>query len=293
MVQNAAEHPDFDVSWDKKHGYQTKSVLCYPVRNRDERLKGVLQVINKEDGEHFDQADLNVAAACAAQIGVAIETVDLVQELSEAFESFARTLVTTIEAKHPLTAGHSHRVTEYSLMLGERIGLPANELELLKYACLLHDVGKIGVPDRILTKCGAFEPDERALMNRHAEWTHRILEQIRMPRALKDISKMAACHHEKIDGSGYPYALKGEEIPFYSRIISVGDVFDALTSKRDYPKYDGSKKFGVDSMPMNKAFDILKRGQNSHFDSELIEITLSARTDLETLWHELHNTAEV
>lgn len=288
IVNDASNHPDFDVSWDRKHGYCTKNVLCYPVHNRDEQLKGVLQVINKIPAGNFEAADKDLAAACAAQIGVALETYDLVTELSQAFESFAHTLVKTIEAKHPLTAGHSHRVTEYSLLLGNEIGMSDTELELLKYAGLLHDVGKIGVPDIILTKKGFFEPDERILMNKHAEWTFRILDEILMPRNLKDISKMAACHHEKMDGSGYPYSLKGEKIPYFSRIIAVGDVFDALTSRRDYPKYDQNDTFGFNPLTMEKAFNILKRDKNTHFDPEILDKALYARDGLESLWIELH-----
>jgi len=292
IVNDASKHPDFDVSWDKKTGYSTKSVLCYPVMNRDEQLKGVLQIINKLSDSGFIDSDVNLAAVCAAQIGGALETYDLLTELSRAFESFARTLATAIEAKHPLTAGHSHRVTEYSLLLGRELGLTDNELEVLNYAGLLHDVGKIGVPDQVLTKKGFFEPAEREMMNRHADWTYRILEQIAMPRALKDISKMAACHHEKMDGTGYPYNYKGEKIPYFSRIIAVGDVFDALTSRRDYPKYDKDKTFGFDPLSMDKAFTILDRDKGSHFDPEILDTALSARSGLEHLWRELHSVGE-
>lgn len=279
LVDDAHTDPDFDGSWDEQSGYRTSSVMCYPVRNRKGELKGVLQAINKQEGA-FGKDDEELAAALAAQLGVALETGELLEELKGAFESFARTLARAVEAKHPLTAGHSLRVTEYSLLLGRHLGLPKAELEVLKYACLLHDIGKIGVPDRILTKQGRFDPEERELMNRHATWTHRILSEIRLPRHLLEVTRVAASHHERIDGLGYPHGLKGNAIPFLSRIIAVCDVFDALTSRRDYSKYDGSTVFSLDPFPLDKAFAILERDQGTFFDPQVVGAALAAKEEL-------------
>ena len=209
-------------------------------------------------------------------------------ELEQAFESFIRTLATTIDAKHKLTAGHSTRVTEYALFLGQFFNLSDEELEVLKYAGLLHDIGKIGIPDAVLTKCGRFTPEERAIMNEHAVWTDNIVGKIRLPRNLKEVPRMAACHHEKMDGTGYPYGLKKDEIPFFARLLAVGDVFDALTSKRDYPKYDKDQELGLDAMSMDRAFSILEKDQNTHFDPDIIKIVLEKRPELEKLWQRLH-----
>ncbi|MBF0565832.1 MAG: HD-GYP domain-containing protein [Nitrospirae bacterium] len=212
----------------------------------------------------------------------------LIFELEQAFESFARTLVTTIDAKHRLTAGHSERVTEYALFIGDKMGFSDEQMEVLKYAGLLHDIGKIGVPDAVLTKNGAFSPDERLKMNEHATWTWQILSVIRLPRNLREIPKMAACHHEKMDGTGYPYGLKGDDIPFFSRILAVSDVFDALTSRRDYPKYDREKILSTDPMSMEMAFSILTKDQNIHFDPTVVSVVLNHRTEFETMWQYLH-----
>ncbi len=212
----------------------------------------------------------------------------LVSELEQAFESFIRTLVTVIEAKHNNTAGHSNRVTEYVLFLGANLGLKNDELEVLKYAGLLHDIGKIGIPDSVLTKNGRFTPEERNTMNQHSVWTKKILDGIRLPRSLKTVPMIAACHHEKIDGTGYPFNVKGDEIPFFSRIIAVGDVFDALTSKRDYPKYDKDEDLSFDPMSMDRCFRILDEDRDVHFDPEVVNIALKYRKDFEELWLELH-----
>mgnify|MGYP001557414499 CR=1 FL=1 len=218
-----------------------------------------------------------------------VENYELVMELGQAFESFVRALTTTVDAKHPITAGHSNRVTEYSLFLGKRLGLSDNDLEVLKYAALLHDIGKIGVPDAVLTKKGRFTPEERLIMNEHSVWTFKILNNMRLPQMLKNVPKMAACHHEKMDGTGYPYGLKGRKIPKYSKILAVGDVFDALTSLRDYPKYDGKQTMGLEAMPMEKALSILDKDKESHFDPEIVTLVIKEEKQMAALWEKFHN----
>ncbi|MBF0457325.1 MAG: HD-GYP domain-containing protein [Nitrospirae bacterium] len=209
-------------------------------------------------------------------------------ELELAFESFIRTLVTTIDAKHKFTAGHSARVTEYVLFLGNKMGFSFEDMEVLKYAGLLHDIGKIGIPDAVLTKNGPFSPEERLIMNGHPALTGRILSGIRLPRNLREVPHMAECHHEKMDGTGYPYGLKGEDIPFFSRILAVGDVFDALTSRRDYPKYIDGKTLSAEPMSLYMAFAILAKDQNIHFDPTVVSVVLNHRTEFETMYQYLH-----
>lgn len=217
------------------------------------------------------------------------ENYQLIMELGQSFESFVRALSIAVDAKHPLTAGHSNRVTEYSMFLGNSIGLSEDELELLKYSALLHDIGKIGVPDAILTKKGRFTDEEREVMNTHASWTYRIINDINLPKALARVPDIASSHHEKLDGTGYPNGLTGTKIHFFSRILAVSDVFDALTSLRDYPKYDGEKSFSPDPMSMNRAFSILKNDSGSHFDPEVVTIILKERPCFEDLWAHLYS----
>ncbi len=217
------------------------------------------------------------------------ENYELMMELGQAFESFVRALSTAVDAKHPITAGHSHRVTEYSLLLGRHLDLDDNHLELLKYTGLLHDIGKIGVPDVVLTKKGRFTPQEREIMNEHSLWTFRIIDGISLPKILKELPRIAACHHEKLDGTGYPYRLVGESIPFFARILAVGDVFDALTSRRDYPKYDGAKTLGFDPMTMDRVFSILDKDKGSHFDPAVVDTAIKKESELKKLWEFLHD----
>ena len=216
------------------------------------------------------------------------ENYQLVGQLGQAFESFVRALSTAVDAKHPFTAGHSHRVTEYSIHLGKKFGLSDADLEELKYTALLHDIGKIGVPDAVLTKKGRFSPDEREIMNEHPVWTRKIIDDISLPPSFKNVPKVASSHHEKLDGNGYPYGLKGDKIPLFSRILAVSDVFDALTSLRDYPKYDGSITMSADPMPLDKAFSILEKDSGTHFDPEVVTVALNEELTLTDLWQQLY-----
>ncbi|MBN2645564.1 MAG: HD domain-containing protein [Desulfuromonadaceae bacterium] len=292
LVEDVHSHPDFDGSWDAKLGYQTRNILSYPVLNRKQELKGVLQMINKLGGPFQDQ-DLSLAAVCAAQIGVALENRQLFDELREGFESFIRTLTATIDAKHPLTAGHSSRVTEYALFLGRHLGLDEVSREILKYAALLHDVGKISVPDRILTKNGFFTEEELKVMQGHPRWSGHILEQMLLPRHLKSLPQIAASHHERIDGTGYPQGLDVSQIPLLARVIAVADVFDALTSRRDYPKYDadGETNLGHNPLAIEKAFSVMEHGAGTQLDARIVELAVRERAGLTELCARLHHPA--
>ncbi len=293
LVHDVAAHPDFDSSWDDKLGYKTKTVLCYPVSNRSGDLKGVLQMINKND-DLFNAQDLELAEVCAAQVGVALENFQLIEELRQGFESFIRTLVETIDAKHKLTAGHSHRVTEYSLFLARQLGLDDAGLDVLKYAALLHDLGKIAVPDSVLTKNGRFTAEELAIMQSHSLWTGRILGRMHLPRNLTQLPEIASSHHERIDGGGYPQGLANGAIPYLAKIIAVADVFDALSSRRDYPKYDEKSPdaIGCGPLALERVFDIMQHNAGVQLDDELVTVFLHHRHEIEQLWHDLHAEEE-
>lgn len=281
-VEDAWDLPYFDRSFDLKHGYRTRSVLCMPVSSRHQERVGVLQVLNKRIAPRFDQHDEEILTALAAHVAIAFENSFLLDELHKSFESSVRTLSAMVDARHPLTAGHSQRVTEYALVIGREIGLGTGEMEVLKYAALLHDIGKIAISDLILLKHGAFTPEERAEMNTHPVRTRCILENFLFPRHLADVPTVASHHHERVDGSGYPYGLTGEEIPLNSRILALADVFDALTSHRDYDKYCGNETLTRDPMPLNKVVDLVKNDAGSHFDPDVVEAFLRCLPNLLT-----------
>lgn len=155
------------------------------------------------------------------------------RENKELFMSSIRMLAAAIDAKDPYTRGHSERVKDYSLVIGRSLGYSAAELERLEIAALLHDVGKIGIDDRILRKPTNLTPDEFEIMKTHPDKGAAILAQIEQ---LRDIIPGMRAHHENYDGSGYPQGLKGEEIPVLGRVITVADTFDAMTTDRPYQK---------------------------------------------------------
>jgi putative nucleotidyltransferase with HDIG domain len=140
-------------------------------------------------------------------------------------------LARTIDANSPWTAGHSERVTHVSLMLGERLGLSAGNLDTLYRGGLLHDIGKIAIPAAILNKAGALTDQELAIIQQHPSTGARILSPI---GAYRDTIPIVLSHHERLDGSGYPEALVGDQIPLLARVAAVADVYDALSSPRPY-----------------------------------------------------------
>jgi len=274
-TKDAWKLPYFNREFDLKNNFRTKSVLCMPITSRSGKRIGVIQVINKIEGKYFKKDDEKLLNGLVAQVAIALENSFLMDELEASFESSIRTLSATVDAKHPLTAGHSLRVTEYALLIAKEMNLDKTEQETIKYAALLHDIGKIGIKDNVLLKDGPFSPEEREQMNIHPAKTKTILEKFHFPESLKSVPTIAAYHHEKVNGEGYPEALKGDDLPLGSKILAVADVFDALTSPRDYPKYDGSEEMSYKPMPLAKVVSILKKDSGTHFDADIVNIFLS------------------
>jgi putative two-component system response regulator len=163
------------------------------------------------------------------------------------------------------TGQHIRRISYYSKLLAQLIGLPESEQNIIFYASPLHDVGKVGIPDNILKKPGPLTPEEFEIMKLHTIMGGRILTSQPKFITLQAGKIIAEQHHEKWDGSGYPYGLKGEEIHIYARIVAVCDVFDAITSDRVYRP----------AFSIEQAIDIMKKGRESHFDPQLLDIFLN------------------
>lgn len=160
------------------------------------------------------------------------------------------------------TGMHIKRMSHYSAKLAELVGLPPQEVELILYASPLHDIGKVAIPDQILLKPGRFTPAEFEIMKMHAPLGAKMLETEGDYPVIEAGRIIALQHHEKIDGSGYPAGLKGEEIHLHARIVSIADVFDALSSERVY-----KKPFTID-----QTVTILQEGKGTHFDSKLVDL---------------------
>ena len=174
--------------------------------------------------------------------------------LDDIAAAFAR----VIDAKSPFTSGHSERVALFTDMIAEELCYSFDDRRKLKRAALLHDIGKLGVSNMILDKKGKLDDEEWKAMRSHAAYSEQILERI---SAFADLAKVAGAHHERLDGSGYPAGLAGDEICMDTRIISTADVFDALTADRPYRA----------AMPVAKAFEILDAGAGKSHDPICID----------------------
>jgi putative two-component system response regulator len=151
--------------------------------------------------------------------------------IDEQAKSVVLSLARSIEAKHALTAGHSERLVDYAVQLGKSLGLPEEELQELRIACLLHDVGKVAVPDSILLKPGPLDAEEMEIVRQHPVVGENICALL---KPLRHILPVIRHHHERMDGSGYPDGLRGEEIPLRARILQIADIYDALITDRPY-----------------------------------------------------------
>ncbi len=168
-----------------------------------------------------------------------------------------------VDSKSPFTSGHSNRVTLYSDLIAEDLGFSLERRRWLKRAALLHDIGKLGVSNTVLDKSSKLDAEEWAQMQRHAEYSEKILSQI---SAFKDLAPIASAHHEKLNGSGYPKGLKGEEIKIESRILAVADIFDALTADRPYRK----------AMSVDKALAIMAEDVGTALDKRCFTALLNS-----------------
>jgi HD-GYP domain-containing protein (c-di-GMP phosphodiesterase class II) len=169
-------------------------------------------------------------------------------------DDIAAAFAKVVDSKSPFTSGHSERVTVFTDLIAEQIGLSVERRRWLRRAALLHDIGKLGVSNSILDKPGKLDPDEWAAMQMHATYSETILSRI---AAFKDLAFIAAAHHERLDGKGYPRGLKGDQIVFETRIITAADIFDALTADRPYRA----------AMPISKALAIMAEGIGTSIDA--------------------------
>jgi diguanylate cyclase (GGDEF)-like protein/putative nucleotidyltransferase with HDIG domain len=163
--------------------------------------------------------------------GLLEENQELLGRMHRSYLSTITSLARTVEAKDPYTSGHTERVAEIAVLLAGELGISADELPAINVGAIIHDIGKVGVPDEILLKAGPLDPEELIEMRKHPEMSSYILAELDLPPAVK---QMVRNHHERYDGMGYPDGLAGEEIPLAARILSVADAFDAMTSDRPY-----------------------------------------------------------
>ncbi|MEI6042776.1 MAG: HD domain-containing phosphohydrolase [Chloroflexota bacterium] len=213
--------------------YITHTLLTMPLRTHSGKIVGVIQAINKKTGV-FDARDEEILAAFCGLAAVSIENATLRRDIERMFNSFVVTMAKTIDARSPQTSGHSERVAQYAKKVALQLGMMSDQVRLIELAGLLHDYGKIGVPEAILMKPGRLTEEEWVWMRSHVVQTREILSNIYFIGDLNRIPLIAGQHHERVSGKGYPLGLPGDKIEFEAKILAVADVFDALTYKRYY-----------------------------------------------------------
>ncbi len=192
------------------------------------------------------------------------------QKIKNVYFELINSLVAALESKDPYTTGHSQRVCKYAVALAEKLNLSAGEIERIRKAALLHDLGKIGIPDGILHKKGKLNDDEFSIIKEHEVISAKILEPL---EEFKDIIPDILHHHERFDGTGYPHGLAGTMIPLGARIISLADVFDALVTGRDYKN----------AFPIPDAVGEIEKNKGKQFDPALADAFIQTLKDAKIL----------
>jgi len=253
-----------DIRDDSRHAYTDHarmeglcSLLSVPLSLKD-RVIGVLNIYTEEP-HAFNPHEINLFTSLASQAAIAIENARLFESLEEIYIEVITAMASAIDARDAYTHGHSHRVTTYAVKIAEEMRMSPAEVDIIRNASILHDVGKIGIKEDILKKPGRLTEEERREMEYHPFIGTKILQSVKL---LEPVMPMVYHHHERFDGTGYPDGLRGEEIPLGARIISVADAFESMTSDRPYRK----------ALPIEEAMAELRYGSGRQFDPRVVEI---------------------
>ena len=225
----------------------------------DGNFGGWLGLVSFNLEELFRQSELRLLKSMAGQISVLLANTDLYHDLERFVINVVKSLVYAIEAKDAYTHGHSERVNRYCMLMADRLDLDEKQKEVLNWASILHDIGKIGIPENILNKPGRLNDEEFRIIKGHPEKGYNILGPLKQ---LSSSLPAIMHHHERYDGKGYPQGLKGEKIPFLARIIAVADTFDAINSSRAYRP----------AKPAEEALAIMEQVAGSQLDPDLVEV---------------------
>jgi len=248
--------------------YKIKQLLMVPIIIEGE-VKGV---INLENNTSFTTDIINLLKSFSEQAAVAINNARLYHKIQDSYFEIVKALAQAIEAKDPYTHGHSERVMEYAVQIAQKLGLPEEEVESLRYAAILHDIGKIGVRGIVLNNPNGLTGEEYNEVKKHPIVGEGIIKPIEL---LQPIRPFIRHHHEWYNGKGYPDELSGENIPLGARILCVADAYDAMKSDRPYRK----------ALTEETAIQELKQGSGTQFEPKIVEVFLEI---LKQTCHETH-----
>ena len=240
--------------------YVSKSFISVPLKVKS-KVVGVLNINSPTNKKQFTDRDLKLITILADQAALRLDNIELFNNLQAFYFEMVQTLARAIDAKDEYTHDHADRARKYAKEIAVKMNLPHTIVRNIEYAALMHDIGKIGIPDTIINKTSKLNDEEFAIIKSHPEIGAQVL---------KDITEMptlyfgARWHHERYDGSGYPDHLVGDEIPFEARIIAVADVYDAMTSKRSYR----------DVLPQDVVKLEMENAKRSQLDPYIVNIML-------------------
>lgn len=247
--------------------YKTKSFVSFPIMSVPLKavgeVIGVINLTDKIDKTIFTALDVKLLTALVTQGAIAIKNFWLFTDAKELFINGIKSLSSTIDAKDPYTYGHSERVAKMALVIAEEMHLSFKEKEVIYLAGLLHDIGKIGIPEEILHKPTSLNEKEYAEIKKHPTISAQIISTIKQ---MKEVIPSILYHHERFAGGGYPNGLKGNEIPLGGRILAIADAFDAMLSDRPYRK----------KLNFDMAIEEIKKYSNIQFDPEVVNAFMSA-----------------
>jgi putative nucleotidyltransferase with HDIG domain len=241
---------------------EIKAYIAFPLKTPSHTI-GVLNLVRFSGGQPFSSIDLELINVLASQASISIENVRLYHTIRDNYLKTIRAFALAVEAKDEYTHGHSENVMKYAVMVAERMSLPPAKIEEIKYAGLLHDIGKIGVSEHILNKPAKLTPQEFNEIKKHPELGAKIIADVPF---LKALVPLVLHHHEFFGGGGYPAGIAGKEIPLGARVLTVADAFEAMTSDRPYRK----------SMSQDVAVSILETQRGVQFDPDIVDVFWAA-----------------
>ncbi|MCD4812777.1 HD domain-containing protein [bacterium] len=249
-----------DFIFERSMGFQS---LFYQPLGIEGHVFGAVLLGNREARVNFSSEDMRRIKALLPIVCTEMERIWLYRELQSMAINMIHAFASAIEAKDTFTRGHSERVTKFSVEMARLLGWKKKTREVLRMSSIMHDIGKIGVPESILTKPGKLTAQEYAVIKRHPENGAEIVGKI--PQMLQTLPGIL-CHHERYDGKGYPQGIGGKDIPEFGRLIAVADAFDAMTGTRPYRN----------ELSMNTALEELRRHRGTQFDPEMVDVFLQA-----------------
>jgi putative nucleotidyltransferase with HDIG domain len=236
------------------------SLMIVPMLSKQKKI-GAVALVRETALAKYSSSELQLLTVFATHTASSLENARLYGQMHDLTLQVIRSYAKAVEAKDIYTRGHSERVAFYAVKLGHRLGLPPEEMDHLYTAGVLHDIGKIGIPDQILNKSSSLTDDEYGIMRKHPEIGRTILSKV---DSLQEVLPIIFHHHERYDGKGYPSGCSGKEIPFLARLISVVDSFEAMTSDRAYRN----------ALSRKAVVSIMEDGAGSQWDGELVKIWL-------------------